>query len=262
MTGSSFAFDVLATDYDDRFERSTLGTLMRQAVRRRLDACFAPGDRVLELNCGTGEDALYLARRGVRVLATDCSAAMVEIARRKVDNAGLAGTVETRQMAIEQLVADESLRHGPFDGALSNFGGLNCVTDLTGVARGLSGQLRHGARVVLCVMGPLVPWEWGWFLWRRQPRQAFRRLRPGGTPWRGMTIRYPSIRAVVRAFGADFRARRIGALGVFLPPTYAEGWAANHRRLVQRLNRWERRVETWPPLARLADHYVLELERR
>ena len=53
------------------FTESRLGELLRQAVWRRLDDVFRPGDRVLELDCGTGEDAVHLARRGVRVLATD-----------------------------------------------------------------------------------------------------------------------------------------------------------------------------------------------
>ena len=53
---------------------------MRGATQRRLEARFSAGHRVLELNCGTGEDAVFLARRGVRVLATDLSGAMVEAA--------------------------------------------------------------------------------------------------------------------------------------------------------------------------------------
>jgi hypothetical protein len=55
-------FDEMAADYDRSFTASAIGSLMRQAVWRRLDACFRPGDRVLELNCGTGTDAIH--RRG------------------------------------------------------------------------------------------------------------------------------------------------------------------------------------------------------
>lgn len=268
MTEEPFAFDALAADYDSHFTRGTVGTLMRQAVWRRLEKCFAPGDRILEVNCGTGEDALYLARRGVRVLATDRSAAMLEVARRKVKSEGLAAMVEVRQMAIEQLAEVQSCGAAappldpPFDGALSNFGGLNCVADLAGVARGLAMCLRRRARAILVVMGPVVPWEWAWFLARAQPRKAFRRLRPGGTPWRGLTIRYPSIRSVRRTFEPAFRLRRTSALGALIPPTYVESWAVKHRRLLSWLNRLERRGETWPPLTWLADHYLLELERR
>jgi hypothetical protein len=51
-------------------------------------------------------------------------------------------------------------------------------------------------------------------------------------------------------------------LGVLLPPTYAAEWLARHPRLMNLLQRWERRIETWPIVPWLGDHYLLELERR
>jgi SAM-dependent methyltransferase len=254
----SAAFDVLAADYDLRFTGTPLGTLLRQAVHRRLDARFAPGDSVLELACGTGEDAVHLARRGVRVLATDSSPAMVEAARRKVAAAALGEGVEVRLLPIEEI----SRLSGPFDGVFSDFGGLNCVPDLPAVARALSALLRPGAPALFCVMGPLVPWEWGCFLRRGRPARAFRRLRRGGVAWRGMTIRYPSIGTLRRGFAPFFSFRRVAAVGALLPPTELEAWTARHPRLLSALARWERRLETVPPLPWLADHYLIELERK
>lgn len=234
-------------------------------MQRRLRAAFAAGDRVLELGCGTGEDAVHLGGHGVRVLATDASAGMVAAASRKVEAAGLRDLVEVRQLALEELPrlgGQGPAREAPFNGAFSSFGAFNCIADPRGPARDLAALLRPGARVLLCVMGPLVPWEWGWFLLRGRPGKAFRRLRPGGAAWRGMVIRYPSIRAMKRALEPEFKARRTAAIGALLPPSYAEPWAARHPRLLERLDRWERRWETLPPLPWLADHYLLELERR
>lgn len=255
----STAFDNLAAEYDDGFTRTVLGTRLRRAVWRRLDTLFAPGDRILELACGTGEDAIHLGGRGVRVLATDASPEMVRVAGEKVRRAGLTGTVEVRHLAVEQL---ESLDTPPFDGVLSDFGGFNCVADLPAAGQALAARLRPGAVAVLCVMGPVVPWEWIWFLGHGQPGKAFRRLTPGGVEWRGLKVRYPSIRALRRALAPAFRMRRVGALGALLPPPYAEGWAARHPGLIDRLDRWERRLETVPPLPWMADHYLIELERR
>jgi SAM-dependent methyltransferase len=255
------AFDALAAEYDSYFTATPLGTHLRQAVWRRLDAQFAAGDRVLELACGTGEDAIHLAERGVQVTATDPSQGMLEEARRKVVAAGLEGSIRLHQLAAEELEAADVLS-GPFDGAFSDFGGINCVSSLDGVARALARRLRPGAPVVLCVMGPLVPWEWIWYLRQGDPRKAFRRLRPGGLAWRGMTVRYPSIRALRRAFAPGFRTLRTGAVGAFLPPTYTEEWIRRHPRLLAALSRWERQLERMPPLPWLADHYLIEMERR
>lgn len=255
-------FDTLAPDYDAHFTESTLGRILRRAVWQWLDRAFAPGERVLELNCGTGEDAVHLAARGVRVLATDASPAMLDVARAKVDRGGLSGSVDVRLAAVERL--DQMLAgcDGSMDGAFSNFGGLNCVADLPHAARALAALLKPGARVVLCVMGPLVPWEWAWFAAHGQPGKAFRRLVGRGTEWRGATVRYPSIGAMRRAFAPGFAVRRVGGLGVLVPPTYAEQWARRHPRFVERLDRWERRIESWPIVPSFGDHYLLELERR
>lgn len=251
-------FDALAADYDLAFVEGAIGRRMRAAARRRIDAVFRPGMRVLELNCGTGEDAIHLARRGVRVLATDRSEAMLIIARAKVEQAGVERLVEVRRLAIEE--AGEGLTDA-FDGLLSNFGGLNCVEDLAGAAGGLASRVRPGGTALLCIMGPRVPWEWAWFLAHGRPREAVRRLRRQGARWRGMTVRYPSIGAVRRAFAPQFAQRRVSAIGALVPPTFAEGWARRHPRILDALDRCERRLETVPPLPFLADHYLLELER-
>ncbi|HZP81309.1 MAG TPA: methyltransferase domain-containing protein [Chthonomonadaceae bacterium] len=253
-------FDAMAAGYDDSFTHSRIGTLMRQAVWRRLEARFQPGDRLLELNCGTGEDAVHLARRGIYVLATDISPAMVQITREKAERAGLSDRIEARVMRIEEVGPPPLWR--AFDGVLSNFGGLNCVEDMGQVAEGLAACLQPGGIAMLCIMGPLCPWEWGWYLAKRQPGKALRRLKPGGAAWRGLTIRYPSIRAMRRAFAPSFRLLRANAVGAFVPPSYAETWAARHERLLARLNAWERRMETLPPLPWLADHCLLEFARR
>jgi ubiquinone/menaquinone biosynthesis C-methylase UbiE len=252
-------FDGMAADYDRSFTASAIGQRMRAAVWHRMDAAFRPGERVLELNCGTGEDAVHLGRRGVRVLATDCSPAMLTVASAKVGRAGLTGVVEIAPLAIEDLARQRPV--GAFDGVLSNFGGLNCVDDLPGVVRGLAAVTEPGARVLLCLMGPMVPWEWGWYLAHGEPRRATRRLVRGGAEWRGLTVRYRSIGQVRRAFAPYFMQRRASAVGALVPPSFAELWAARHPRTLAALDRIERRVETLWPLPWLADHFLIELER-
>ncbi|MEA3017626.1 MAG: hypothetical protein QOI38_2348 [Sphingomonadales bacterium] len=253
-------FDGMAADYDASFTASAIGRRMRAATWRRLDAAFQPGEHVLELNCGTGEDAVHLGSRGVRVLATDVSPNMVAVARAKVERAGLAGLVDVAEIAIEDL-ARHPPGDGAFDGVVSNFGGLNCVADLAGVARALAALVRPGGRALLCLMGRAVPWEWAWHLAHGQPGKALRRLRRGGAQWRGLTIRYPAISAVRRTFAPHFAQRRVAAIGALVPPSYAQSWADRYPGLLAALDRWERRAETLPPLPWLADHYLIEFER-
>jgi hypothetical protein len=87
-------------------------------------------------------------------------------------------------------------------------------------------------------------------------------LRRGGTEWSGIPIRYPSIRQVRRAFSPDFRTLRVSALGALLPPPYTERLLGKFPRMIRALDAIERRFESVWPLPHLADHYLLELERR
>ena len=250
------AFDEIAAGYDAAFTSTRIGLLLREAVWRHTDRRFRPGSRILELNCGTGEDALHFAASGIRVLATDASAEMVKIASGKIAQEQLSSLVEVRQLAWEEL---DRLGELEFDGALSNFGGLNCVQNLPSAAAALARRLRPGAPVLICAMGPWCPWEWMWFLLHGHPSKAFRRLR--AARWRGIDVHYPSIGAVKRAFAPHFQFRRASAIGALLPPPYAEPLAARWPALIKSLSRWERRVESLPPLPWLADHYLIEFLR-
>src|ERR1700733_12870674 len=116
LSARHYAFDALAEGYDGQFTRTRIGSAMRAAVWARCAARFRPGFRILEMNCGTGEDARWLAGQGMRVVATDISARMIEVSRRKLANLPEKQAVHLQVLAWEQL---ESLAGDSFDGMLS-----------------------------------------------------------------------------------------------------------------------------------------------
>jgi SAM-dependent methyltransferase len=261
------AFDALAPRFDERFSGWKSVAAQRRAVRRELLAVFPEGSRLLELGGGTGEDAVFLAERGRRVLMTDGAPAMVEIAARKARASPLAHAVETRRVAVEELAAfaDERERSGspPFDGAFSNFAAFNCVEDLAAAARALGRLLRPGAHALLVVFGPFSPAEALIFTLRGTPRAAFRRLsrgpvdaRVGG---REFVVRYPAPRAYARAFAPSFALTRVRGVGIAVPPSSAEPFVSRFSRLVSAAEALDRFLAA--PLARLADHVLLDFVR-
>ena len=255
----AFSFDELAPGYDAAFSATALGTHLRAMVWQRLDVAFAGHSRVLEIGCGTGEDAIHLARRGLEVLATDESARMLRVAADKAEAAGCANRIRFRRVPMERLGAQ--LRGETFDGVFSNFGAINCAHGLDAVVADVAALLEPGAPLVWVVMGRHVPWEWAWFLARGDARKAFRRSRRGGTPWRGLNISYPTPGELERALRPHFAPETRRALGVVLPPTYASGWLERSPRALSALVRLERALQRWRPLAAFADHYIFEARR-
>src|SRR5580704_3887313 len=110
-------FDAIADRYDQTFTASRIGRAQRASVWQELGNAFRPGDRVLEIGCGTGVDACFLAERGVKVLACDSSAQMIAVTTRRVNEAGKECSVQPWLLAAEDLA---SLRNSDFfDGAFS-----------------------------------------------------------------------------------------------------------------------------------------------
>ncbi|MEL6867833.1 MAG: class I SAM-dependent methyltransferase, partial [Bacteroidota bacterium] len=140
------SFDRVADIYDKTFTYSHIGRLQRELVHRYLDQWIGgrKGLKVLELNCGTGEDALFLARQGCEVLATDLSMPMVQVARDKIRATQVERQVRFQQMAIEELV--QCPVHEQYDLIFSNFGGFNCISprDLASLQEALADRLRPG----------------------------------------------------------------------------------------------------------------------
>ncbi len=260
-------FDQMAPDYDPEFSNSILGRIYRNIVWGRMNSLFTGNRHILELGCGTGEDTLYLARQGHRVTAIDASEAMIEQARIKIERAGLQDRVEFRMMDIQKMSLSDfyldvngAHKNPMFGGAIANFGVLNCVDDIHTVAIDLHQCLAAGSPALFSIMGPVVPWEWLWYLLKGQPAKGFRRLRKNGVCWRGITVRYPGIRKTSNSMAPFFRVVRTSALGCFLPPSYSENWAKDHPGLMNVLHRLEQRFSSSQLAAKLADHYVLEME--
>ena len=113
MTGTkellAAQFDRMAEGYDSWYQ-TPLGArsdaLEKDAVFYLAEA--GPGEYALDVSCGTGNYALALAGRGVRVAALDASAQMLQIARSKAARQGLSidfrlGTAEDMPFANDSF---------------------------------------------------------------------------------------------------------------------------------------------------------------
>lgn len=132
----------LARFYDRWIELITFGRA--QAVRRSVLGHVEPGERLLDVGCGTGTLAIAAARSGVHVTAIDRSATMLAIARAKAGAAGV--TVDWRQadVAFPALDADG------FDVATAVFVLSELSHELAQVTlRRMAAAVRPGGRIVI-----------------------------------------------------------------------------------------------------------------
>lgn len=258
----SIAFDGIADTYDEVFTRSNVGQAQRRAVWNAIEHTFRRGDHILELNCGTGEDALHMARRGLSVMACDASERMIAVAQRRKESEAPRLPIRFEVLHSEELA---QLRRGlSFDGAFSNFSGLNCVSDLGAVARDLNHLLKPSGRVLIGVSTRVCASEIGYFLLHLNLRKAFRRIRGTTIAHLGnhhIGVHYPTIRQIRRAFSPWFRLHRVRAIGLFVPPSYVERWASAHPRILQKLENLDRSFAGWPMLRGIGDHVLLEFRK-
>jgi SAM-dependent methyltransferase len=258
------AFDEIAATYDSSFTNSLIGSVQRKAVWMEIDRAFAPGQHILEINCGTGVDALHLARRGVHVTACDSAPQMIDVARQRATLAEISATVDFRVLANERIGTMRS--EGPFEGIFSNFSGLNCMPDLSFLAYDLAHLVKERSKMVLCLFGRLCIWETCWYLSRGNIRKAVRRFTQGKQTGRHSThyepkIWYHSLHQLKKTFSPYFRLTRWKGVGVTVPPSYLEFLTAEYPRLFRLASGIDPWLGGWPGFRALADHMLLTFER-
>jgi SAM-dependent methyltransferase len=289
------AFDTIAGDYDKSFTHTALGRSMRERVWQILvdlgiggfgdlkmnfqnnQISESTNPQALELNCGTGEDAIWLARQGWQVLATDVSAEMVEVAREKIQIAGLEQKIEVQTCGFAEI---SRFSEEKFDLVFSNFGGLNCAApeDLQKLSFDLQKLIAPGGQFVAVVMSRFCWQETLYFLLKGKPREAFRRLSRDPVSARldektTVPTWYYSPKEFARLFcTTDFQVRRAEReerrtwksvvqrpAGFWLPPSYLSSFFEKRPRLLGFLNFLEKNLApAW--LAPASDHFLICLE--
>jgi len=259
-------FDKAAPGYDSRFTFSESGRRQRQVIWNYLesDSYFHSPKVILEVNCGTGEDAIRLATKGHSVVATDSSEAMLEEARKK-DR----GKMDTppQFLKLDMLSNEWHWPDGTFDVVLSNFAGLNCFSpdQLPKIFYKIHRLLKPGGRMILVLFGKYCANEVLYFLLKGNATAASRRWsgRPAIVDVEGsqVPVYYHSPKEITEML-PGFRLRKKFAVGLFLPPSYLEEKFRKHPNLAIFSGAMEKIAGRSGLFAGMGDHILLDFEKR
>ena len=256
-------FDKAAQNYDTTFTNSVIGKLQRDLVYHQFSKVINKHNpkTILEINCGTGEDAIWLAEQKIEVIATDISSTMIEIAKSK----SILENLTFIQTDINQIDSDFSTKK--FDLIFSNFGGLNCLSlsEMTAFFKNVAQHLSAKGHLVLVIMPKSTLWEQFYFLLKLDFKNAFRRKKEyaiANVDGEKVTTYYYNPKDIVNLANTNFVVKQINPIGFFVPPSYLEPFFKNKPKMISDLSELEQKIKNRSWLSKYADHYLIVLEKK
>jgi len=258
------AFDKQSSVFDEVYSRDKITQYKRNRVRKHVNALLNPQSKILELNAGTGEDAIYFASHGHSVHATDISAGMQNTLIRKLDSNHTGINVTTEVCSFTQL---ENLKNkGPFDLIYSNFAGLNCTNQLDKVMASFSSLLKPAGKVTLVILPKFCLWE-TLLVFKGKFRTAFRRFftskgRKAHIEGEYFLCWYYNPSTIKKHLQHQFEILQIEGLCTLVPPSYMENFGDKYSKTFNVLKKLEDKWRTKWPWRSIGDYYIISLQKK
>jgi ubiquinone/menaquinone biosynthesis C-methylase UbiE len=254
FSSQSFVFDKLN-------EENKLTGHLRDIYRKEIISQSLPDYQFLELNCGTGIDSIYLARKGFTLLSTDNSSGMIDVLNSKIRNRELENNIQTQLCSFNELY---KLGDRKFNYIISNFGGLNCTKDLGEVLTQLKRLLKENGKTTLVIMPMVSPCELLLIL-KGDLKTAFRRFgKHTKAHIEGVhfSIYYYSPSYIIRRLKKDFDVLTLKGIYFAVPPEFYQGFVERYPRTYSFLQHIEKQLSNYFPFNRCCDHYLITLQKK
>lgn len=256
------AFDKASATYDEQDYRNQILVWMRNVVYSVYDKYIKIGDRVLELNSGTGIDAVHLAKKGIIIYATDISDKMIQEINKKIEMEKINGFLSAEVRPFDKI---KDLEYNRFDSAISNFGGLNCIGDFKELADDLHSKIKSGGYFIAAVMNKYCPWEIFYYSLKLQFSTAFRRFHKNGinANLEDTIVKtfYFTPHEFKKHFQGKFRLEKIYTLGHLTPPPYLKNVYRYFKPIVNVLMIFDKLIKGIFPFNLLGDHFITVMKR-
>ena len=258
------AFDKQSALFDEIYSSKAIIHYKRQKVRDHVNKFIKARSNILELNAGTGEDAVYFAQCGHHVHATDISQGMQHKLSEKILSASLNDKVSFELCSFTQL--DKLNNKGPYDLIFSNFAGLNCTNELDKVLGSFSTLLNPGGIITLVLLPKFCLWETSLFL-KGKFKTAFRRFFSADGTRAYIEGEYfhcwyynPSV--IKKYLESEFDTLALEGLCTLVPPSYIENFAEKCPKTFNTLRRMEDRWKAKWPWRSIGDYYIISFQKK
>jgi len=258
------AFGKQSSVFDQLYSSNLIIQYKRQRVRDHVQKFINHHSHILELNAGTGEDAIWFASQGHTVHATDISEAMQEKLKEKVTSSGLQPLITNEICSFTDLKNMKC--KGPFDHIFSNFAGLNCTGELDKVLHSFSSLLKQGGIVTLVILPKFCLWETLMFL-KGDFKTAFRRFfsskgRTAIVEGEKFTCWYYDPSYIIKNMGRDYQLLSVEGLCSLVPPSYLENFPLKRPALYNWLKKKEDKWNSAWPWKVIGDYYIISFRKK
>lgn len=248
-------FDNAANQYDATFTHTAVGKAQREQVWQYLENIkLSVPSSVVEVNCGTGEDANFFHLKGHHVLATDLSSEMIHVAKTKFP------TIDFQVCAINsapQLTAKVDL-------LFSNFGGMNCISSeqLQLFFKECWTTYPKEHRLVLVIMGKKCIWDNVFLFLKGKWKLLGRRNtnKPLAVNVDGIDVNtwYYSPKEIQLIAKKYYQLASLHPIGFHVPPSYLASFFEKRNRFLKLLIWLDKHLSfSWQ--ANYADHFMISL---
>lgn len=246
-------FGVLADEYDEMQHTNKPVQIMRKKFYDLVCDTVIPGADILEINCGSGIDALYFGKKNYNVLATDISDKMLINAETK----NISKNVEFMKLNFTEL---NKISNRKFDLVYSNLGGLNCADELQKIGNDIYNILNEGGYFIAAVMPNFFLWEFFLFI-KGEFKRAFRRMTnnwvEANVGGQKIKIKYYSPKRFRKYFQIEFKFVKTKALRIFAPPPPAGHFYSKHPAVSKLLDKLDRSIEDFYLSSFVCDYYII-----
>jgi ubiquinone/menaquinone biosynthesis C-methylase UbiE len=261
---AALAFGKQAPLFDELYAGDTIIQYKRKRVRDHVLSFLKPASAILELNAGTGDDAIFFAQQGHTVHATDISDVMQSVLREKVKFNDLQGSISNELRSFTDL--KNLFNRGPYDLIFSNFAGLNCTDELSKVLQSFHHLLKPGGHVTLVILPKFCLWEF-MMLFKGKFKTAFRRF--SGNKGSKARVEDSFFRCwyyppsfVEKNLKNSFNVVSVEGLCTVVPPSYIEKFAEKHPKTFRFLENKENKWKTRWPWRNIGDYYIITLQKK